>query len=343
MTHEQTSTTALRRRALRGDRAGDAAGGARPDDPGHRPAHHRPRPRSRHRPGLAGHRLRGRGGSEHAAVGQAGRPARSQAPARDLAGDVSGGLRALRGRARHRGADRRPRRPGRRGRRPHDACHGRRRRPGVAARTGAVPGLHRRHVRGCHRGRAAAGRRDRPARRVAVGVLRQPPDRPGGAGRTAPAPAGPARRGCSAPARRPGRGLARRRDGRLHTDLRVGRPPLSLGVARGPGAGRPHRRPRARTRPPGAARRRSDRPLRTAPHRHHGDRLFGPVPDHGRPVCGQRVRAALPADHDRRDPDRGRAAAGADDARASPSRPTWRGATSPAPAATSDTPSPARR
>ena len=52
----------------------------------------------------------------------------------------------------------------------------------------------------------------------------------------------PRRRGCSPRARRPGRGPARRRDGRLHTDLRVGRPALPLGLARDPGAGRPHRR-----------------------------------------------------------------------------------------------------
>ena len=236
-------------------------------------------------------------------MGQAGRSARAQAPARDFPGPVSGGLRALRRRARHYGADRRPRRPGRRRRRPHDPRHGRRRRPGVAARAGTVPGLHRGHVRGRHRGRATGGGRDRPAPRLALGVLREHPDRPGGAGRAARASAGSARRGCSPRARRPGRGPARRRDGRLHTDLRLGRPPLSLGVARDPGAGRTHRRPCARARPLGAARRRSDRARRAAPQPHHGDRLFGPVPDHGRPVCGQRVRAALPADHDRRDPD----------------------------------------
>ncbi len=311
--HDQRAdlaTGALRGGALRRDRAGDAAGGARPDDPGHRPAHDRSRPRSRHRRGLAGHRLRGRGRRKHAAVGQAGRPARAQAAARDLTGPVSGGIRAVRRCARHCGADRRPRRPGRRRRRPHGACHGRRRRPGVAARAGAVPGLHRRHVRGCHRGRATGGRRDRPARRLALGVLRESADRRGGAGRAAPADAGSGRRGRSPRARRPGRGSARRRDGRLHADLRVGRPALPLGLARDPGAGRTHRRPCSRAGALRAARCRSDRPLRTASYRHHGGRLFGPVPDHGRPVCGQRVRAALPADHHRRDPDRGGAAAG---------------------------------
>ena len=276
-------------------------------------------------------------------MGQAGRPARAQAPARDLPGPVSGRLRALRRRARHYLADRRSRRPGRRRRRPHDPRHGRRRRPGIAARAGALPGLHRRHVRGCHRGGATDGWRDRPARRLAMGVLREPPDRPGGTRRPAAAPAGPGRRGCSPRARRPGRGPARRRDGRLHTDLRVGRPALPLGLARDPCAGRPHRRSCLRARPLRAARCRPGRPLRTAPHRHRGDRLCGSVPDHGRPVCGQRVRPALPADHHRCDPDRGRAAAGADDARDHASRPTWRGAASPAPAATSGTPSPARR
>src|SRR5436309_54247 len=58
-----------------------------------------------------------------------------------------------------------------------------------------------------------------------------------------------------------------------------------------------------------------DRPARPAAHAHRRRRLGGAVPDHRRAVRGQRVRAAVPADDDRRVTDAGRSAARADDGR----------------------------
>ena len=110
---------------------------------------------------------------------------------------------------------------------------------GVAARAGALPGLHRGHVRGRHRRRATDGGRDRPARgwrwvfyvNLPIGLAALAGLRVDVCRLRAPRPAAPR-------ARRPGRGPARRRDGRLHADLRLGRPRYRLGVARDPGAGR---------------------------------------------------------------------------------------------------------
>ena len=55
---------------------------------------------------------------------------------------------------------------------------------------GALPGVHRRHLRRRDDRRSAAGRRPRAARRLAVGVLREPAGRRAGPGRAHPAPAG---------------------------------------------------------------------------------------------------------------------------------------------------------
>ena len=69
-------------RPVRGDRARDAAGRARPDDPGHGAADHRRRPRADHRRLVGRHRLRRRRRRDDPAVGQARRPPRPQAAAR---------------------------------------------------------------------------------------------------------------------------------------------------------------------------------------------------------------------------------------------------------------------
>src|SRR5919199_665327 len=75
-------------------------------------------------------------------------------------------------------ADRVPGRAGARRRRADRAHPGDDRRHRAAARARALPGHLRRRVRALQRGRAAARRGDRRARLLALGVLRQPADRP---------------------------------------------------------------------------------------------------------------------------------------------------------------------
>ena len=161
-----------RRRALRGDRPGDAARGARPDDPGHRAAVDRratsgasptspgsspptSSPPRRRRP------LWGKLGDRHGRkllleIALAVFVAASAlcGAAQDIAQLIVAAPRAGRGR-----------------RRPDDAGHGHGRRPRLAARARPLPGLHRRHVRRRDHRRAAARRPAGRPRELALGVL----------------------------------------------------------------------------------------------------------------------------------------------------------------------------
>ena len=216
--------------AVRGDRPRDAARGPRPDDPRHRAARHRRRPREPHRRVVGRDGLRRRRGRHHAPVGQARRPHRAQAPARGRAARLRPRVGAVRHGPGHHAADRPARRPGCGRRRPDDARDGRRRRSRRAARARPLPGLHRRHLRrGDHR-RSADRRRARRPRELALGLPRQPADRRRRARRAAPAPAGAGRRRRRPPAGRGGRRAAGRRDHRPDADLHLGRIALRVGL-----------------------------------------------------------------------------------------------------------------
>ena len=253
-----------------------------------------------------------------AAVGQARRPPRAQAacsrsrsPSSSLASALCGAaqditqLIVLRAR------------PGRRRGRPDDAGDGRGRRPRRAARARALPGLHRRHLRRRDDRRSAARRRARRARELALGLLRQPADRRRRAGRAAPAPAGAG--GRAAPNARSTSAAPR--------CSRARRAPCMLACIWG---GQRYAWDSAEIvallaatvgLSGGAARRASGAradpivPFHLLRTRRRGHRERRAVPRHGRAVRGHRVRPAVPGDDDGREPDAGRAAARAGDAR----------------------------
>ncbi len=131
----------------------------------------------------------------------------------------------------------------------------------------------------------------------------------------APAPPGP-RGGAPVRRARPGRRRAARRgDHRADAGLHLGRHPLRLGLA---GDRRPARRRRAadgRADRARAAGRRPGRPARPPAHAHGRRRVDRVLPDDGLAVRRQRLRPALPADDDGREPDGRGAPARADDAR----------------------------
>ena len=199
---------------LWGDRAGDAAGRPRPDDPRHRAPDDRPRSRAAHRRVVGDLGLRGHGGGQYAAVGQARRPPRPQAAARDLTRVVPRRLGGLRSGSGHDDVDRLARRPGCRRRRPDDAGDGGRRRSRLSSGAGSLPGLYRGRVRARDGRRAADRRPARAARELAMGVLRQPPARRRRARGVAFQAARVRDRRAPGPGGRGGRDPARRRDDR---------------------------------------------------------------------------------------------------------------------------------
>ena len=299
---DQSSVTAGHRR-VRGHRARDAAGGPGPDDPGHARCRRSPvtSAASPTSPGWSPRTCRGRG--DHAAVGQARRPAWAQAPARDRARDVPGASALVRHRPGRHDADRRARVQGVGRRRADDAGDGRRRRSRRAARARPLPGLHRGHLRGRDRRRTARSAACWSSRSLALGLLREPAARARRARRPAPAPARRRPPTRAAPPRPRRRGAA-------------GRPPparcmlacvwggdryawgsapivgLFAAAARA-GAGAVRAR---------AARRRSDRPARRccapAPSRSPAPALFL---DDRVAVRGHGLRAAVPPGDDGRD------------------------------------------
>jgi hypothetical protein len=138
-------------------------------------------------------------------LGQARRPPRAQAAAGGVAAHVPRRLGALRSRAGPDHARRLADDPGCGRGRADDTRDGLGRRPRVAARARALPGLHRRRLRGRHRRRSAGRRGARRAGELALGLLRQPPARPAGAGRAAQPDAGPRDRAAESGVRRHGR------------------------------------------------------------------------------------------------------------------------------------------
>ena len=144
---------------------------------------HRRRPGRAEPPVLGRDRLPGRLDRDHAALRQDQRPLRPQArvPVRDRR--LPDRLGAGRPVAEHDRADRVPRPAGRRRRRADDARDDDHRRRRPAARARPLPGLHGRRVRARERDRPAPRRLLRRPALVAVGLLRQPARRRGGARR----------------------------------------------------------------------------------------------------------------------------------------------------------------
>ena len=185
----------------------------------------------------------------------------------------------------------------------------------VAARARPLPGLHRRDVRRRDRARPARRRPARRARRLALGVLRQPAARHRRAGR----PAAAAARGAD---ERPARPLDVTGAALLAAaTTRSCSPACGAGTATrwdsptDPRADRRHRAARRCAGRPRAARARPDRAVRAAAHPSVAVASAALFLGYRRAVLGHRVRAAVPADRHRRDPDRGRPAAVPDDAR----------------------------
>ena len=182
---------------------------------------------------------------------------------------------------------------------------------------GPLPGLHRRDVRAGDRRRAAARRCARRACELALGLLRQPAAR-----RSPRSPAcacGCPRRRPTAPEHRSTLPAPALLDGAPRAPScspASGAAPATPGVRRRSSACSPRGRcSEPRSCVARAARRRPDRPARAAAHAGRRGRQHGAVPRHRGAVCDHRVRAAVPADDDRRDAHAGRAAAGAGDAR----------------------------
>ena len=206
---------------------------------------------------------------------------------------------------------------GRRGRRADGAGHGRRRRPRLAARARPLPGLHRRDVRDRH-GRRPADRR--PARRPrAAGAGSSTSTSRSAlaalAGLRARLPAAPTDR------RRARRSTWRRRlllagaTSALMLACIWGGETFAWGSATIVGLLLASVAIGARARRPRTPRRRPGRAAAPAAHAHRRRGERGAVPDDRGAVRDQRLRAAVPPGHDRRDADPGRAAARADDDR----------------------------
>ncbi len=213
------------------------------------------------------------------------------------------------------GAGRGPKRPGRGRGRVDVAGPGCGGRSGLAARARALPGLHHGRVRRGRGGRATARRTAGRPRELAVGVLCEPADWRGCAGGAAPAPARRRWPAGPGPARPAGRRSAGHRDGCPYARVHLGRPTLRLGLAADPGA---HGRLRGRDPAAGyprPAHARSDRAAQPDRQPAGGAGQCGAVPSHGDDVLDHGVRAAVPADDDRREPDPGRPAADPDDGR----------------------------
>ena len=151
---------------------------------------------------------------------------------------------------------------------------------------------------------------------LALGLLRQPAARPRRARRAAPAPAGARRSSRPSGRARPGRRRAARRGTSalmlacIWGGNRYAWDSVAIVGLLAAAVLLTARADRAR-----AAGRRPGRPARPAAHPHGRRSRRRALPDHRGAVLGQRLRAALPADHDGREPDRGRAAARAGDAR----------------------------
>ena len=114
-------------------------------------------------------------------------------------------------------------------------------------------------------------------------------------------------RAAGQPARRARRGAARRGDQRPDAGLRLGRRPLRVDLRRDPRAGRCAAGAVGGAGRARAARGRADRPVAPAAHPDGRDRQRGALPGHGCAVLDHRVRPAVPPDDDRGEPDAGRA------------------------------------
>ena len=261
-------------------------------------------------------RLRRRRRRDHAAVGQARRPPRPQAAAPGRAGRLRRRVGAVRRRAGHHPADRRSRMI-----------------QGVAAgglmtlamaavgdlvaprERGRYQGYIAADVRGRDRRRAAAGRRAGRARELALGLLGQPAARRWSRWPACPAPAGAAdRAAATARSTSPAPALLAGATSALMLTCIWGGERYAWDSA--PILALIARDARAAAALFVRERRAADPivPLDLLRTRVRRGRQRRAVPRHRRAVRGHRVRAAVPADGDGREPDPGRAAAGAGDA-----------------------------